>query len=62
MFTVVLWAVGEASSRHSPKSMEAANMTTVVTTVTSRLSRTLQKCIERKSVSYFMIFLFQNTT
>lgn len=39
--TVVSWPVGEDRSRHSPNRMEAANITTVVTMATSRLSRTL---------------------
>lgn len=40
--TVVLWVVGEDRSRHSPNKMEAANITTVVTMATSRLSSTLK--------------------
>lgn len=40
--TVVLWVEEGDRSRHSPNSIEAANITTVVTMATSRLSRTLK--------------------
>jgi len=38
---VVFGVAGEDKSRHSPNRMDAANITTVVTMATSRLSRTL---------------------
>lgn len=70
MLTVVLWVVGEDRSRHSPNSMEAANITTVVTMATSRLSRTLEKgrdqinfcnyMLKIKLVSHFQIFAFKS--
>lgn len=41
--TVELGIMEGGSSRHSPRSTEAANTTSVVTMVTSKLSRTLEK-------------------
>lgn len=49
--TVMLGVAGEYRSRHSPNTMEAAKIATVVTMATSRLSRTLKhfKCLLSKA-------------
>lgn len=46
--TVELGSMEGGRSRHSPRSIEAANITTVVTMVTSKLSRTLTKATRLK--------------